>query len=112
MKIKTLIISATAGLFLTGFAFTAKADDSVIVQTGPGHTGEFLLFGFVIVVLVILALWILKNSRLLNDTVDLDEPDGSAWLNRHLNDFGDHQLDILINRNNASKKMTNEAHKS
>lgn len=61
-------------------------------------TGLIVLLTFCLLILVILTLWLLKNSYRLKETVENPGINGEVWLNRHIRDLENHQLDILIKR--------------
>jgi hypothetical protein len=65
-------------------------------QTDNNLPWEILIFGSVIVILLILAIWLLKNSNRLEGTIDHSETSCKTWLKNHLKDLDHHQLDILI----------------
>lgn len=65
-------------------------------QTDNNLPWEILIFGSVIVILLILAIWLLKSSNRLEGTIDHSETSCKTWLRNHLKDLDHHQLDILI----------------
>lgn len=65
-------------------------------QTDNNLPWEILIFGLVIVILLILAIWLLKNSTRLEDTITHSDTNCKTWLKNHLKDLDNHQLDILI----------------
>lgn len=71
-------------------------DSSPIIQQSidPGVA----LLCFLLLILVVLALWLLKSSGRLK-MMDQIEPDGPDWITKHLNDLETQQLDKLITRN-------------
>lgn len=65
-------------------------------QTDNNLPWEILIFGSVIVILLILAIWLLKSSTRLEDTINHSDTNSKTWLKIHLKDLDHHQLDILI----------------
>lgn len=65
-------------------------------HTGSNLPWEILIFGLIIVILLVLAIWLLKSSNRLEDTIDDSETNGKKWIKSHLKDLDHHQLDILI----------------
>ncbi|HEY9534529.1 MAG TPA: hypothetical protein VIQ77_08340 [Mucilaginibacter sp.] len=67
-------------------------------QTDDSSTGLIVVLVFGLVILVLLTLWLFKNSSRLAETEQNQETNGKIWLESHLKDLDDHQLDILIKR--------------
>lgn len=67
-------------------------------QMDDSSTGLIVVLVFGLVILVLLTLWLFKNSSRLAETEQNQETNGKIWLESHLKDLDDHQLDILIKR--------------
>lgn len=74
------------------------AQPAIAGQKEDSATDLVAVLAFGLLILVVLTLWLLKNSYRLKETVENSETNGEAWLNRHLRDLDTHQLDILIKR--------------
>ncbi len=94
----------SAILFSTFYSTHAAAADSAIILSAVNDVGEGTFLTLVILVLILLALWILKNSNLLNDTVNINESDGSEWLKKNMKDLEADELDRLIKLGKTRKQ--------
>jgi hypothetical protein len=74
----------------------AKVPESVVKETESHWSGINLLLAAAILILLLLALWLLKSSTRLENTVDNTETSGGNWLKNHLNELDINQLEILI----------------
>ncbi|CAN5276484.1 hypothetical protein BH09BAC6_BH09BAC6_31640 [soil metagenome] len=102
MKCKLFI--ASAGTYQLSTAFntaSAMTKDLPVAQNRDG-AGEIFLVS-IILILLLLALWILKNSYLLRENVNTKEIDGKEWLDNHIRDMEPDQLQTLINRCNKQQ---------
>jgi hypothetical protein len=85
-------------------AVSAMIPGQVIGQTANANqsenssTGLIVLLAFGLLILMVLTLWLLRNSYRLKQTIENTEANGKVWLNNHLKDLDTHQLDILIKR--------------
>jgi hypothetical protein len=83
----------------------AMAETPVIPQTEDSSWGVVLLLAGSLLILVLLVLWLLKNScRLKETTCDVDT-DGKNWLNRHLKDLDSQQVNLLIKRQHGMRNQ-------
>jgi len=107
MKFKQFYIFLSV-LILGGLhSKVAVANDSLVKQVSSGNeTLEVIILGIIILVLIVLALWIFKNSTLLNDNLNIDESVGREWIHKHMKDLEANQLEALINR--SSNQQQNE----
>jgi hypothetical protein len=70
-------------------------------ENGPGKTtidslGVVLIpFGFILILLG-LALWFSYSSSKLDKSIKGNELNGKEWLEEHLNDLNEEQLDFLV----------------
>jgi hypothetical protein len=105
MKTKIFTISTTAYLLLTTLnSADAMIKDSTIAQeSDPDGFGE-IFFVLMILILLLLALWILKNTYRLKDNVDCKALDSKDWLNNHIKDMEADQLATLINHGNTQQQ--------
>ena len=85
----------------------AMAQGNTIKATAGNSFGLGIFFVVYIPFLLLFALWILKNSNVLSDSVDTPELDGSEWLKTHIKDFDTKELDKLINRGNVQRREKN-----
>lgn len=83
----------------------AMAEAPVIHQTENSSWGVVLLLAGSLLILVLLALWLLKNSSRLKATTNDVDTDGKNWLNRHLKDLNSQQVNILIKRQRAVRNQ-------
>ncbi|GAB2977445.1 hypothetical protein GCM10027049_10710 [Mucilaginibacter puniceus] len=90
----------------------ARAETIVISQTEDSSWGVMLLLAGGLLILVLLALWLLKNSYRLKDTINDVDTDGKNWLNSHLKDLDSQQVNQLINRQQAMRKQVMSVGKS
>ena len=67
-------------------------------QPEDSSTGLFVVLALGLLMLMILTLWLLKNSNRLKETVESTETNEKVWLKNHLKDLDNHQLDILTKR--------------
>jgi hypothetical protein len=104
MKTK-ITISTSAYLLLTTLntAYAMTKDSTIAQDSDPDGLGE-IFFVLIILILLLLALWILKNSYRLKENVDSKELDGKDWLNSHIKDMEPDQLTTLINRGNTHQQ--------
>jgi|GEM_PF-1988070 hypothetical protein len=105
MKSKIFIITTGAYLLLTtlNIAYAMTKDSTIVQDPNPDGIGE-LFFVLIILILLLLALWILKNSYRLKENVDNKELDSKEWLNNHIKDMEPDQLATLINRSNTQQQ--------
>ena len=113
MKSKIFIITTGAYLLLTTLNTAyAMTKDSTIVQ-GPNSDGiGEMFFVLVILILLLFALWILKNSYRLKENVESEELDSKEWLNSHIKDMEPDQLATLIHRGNIYQTISHSAIKN
>lgn len=105
MKTKIFAISTTAYLLLTTLntAYAMTKDSTIAQESDPDGFGE-IFFVLIILILLLLALWILKNTYRLKENVDSKELDGKHWLKDHIKDMEPDQLTTLINRGHAQQQ--------
>jgi uncharacterized membrane protein len=105
MKSKLFIITTSAYLLLTTFntGYAMTKDLTIAHEPNPDGIGE-IFFVLIILILLLLALWILKNSYRLKENVDSKELDSKEWLNNHIKDMEPDQLETLINRGNTQQQ--------
>ena len=72
-------------------------------QADDSSTGLIVMLLFGLVILALLTVWLFKNSSRLAETEQNEETNGKTWLDSHLKDLDDHQLDILIKRHPLMK---------
>jgi cyanate permease len=101
MKTK-ITISTGVYLLLTilNTAYAMTKDSTIAQDSDPDGLGE-IFFVLTILILLLLALWILKNTYRLKENVDSKELDSKDWLNNHIKDMEPDQLTTLINRGNT-----------
>jgi len=106
MKTKIFAISTSAYLLLTTLnnAYAMTKDSTIAQESDPNGLGE-MFFVLIILILLLLALWILKNSYRLKENVDSKELDSKDWLNNHIKDMEPDQLATLINRGNTQQQV-------
>ncbi|HEY5327295.1 MAG TPA: hypothetical protein VIJ27_09870 [Mucilaginibacter sp.] len=85
----------------------AMAQGNAIKATTGNSFGWGIFFVVYIPILLLLALWILKNSNILSNTVDTPELDGNEWLNTHIKNLDTRELDKLINSGNVKRREKN-----
>jgi cytochrome c oxidase cbb3-type subunit 1 len=81
-----------------------KAHAEALPQFLPGYE-QFaygLLLALLLVLLVMLALWLYKSSRKLNELTDSPSQEGKDWLVSHLQDLNKEQLERLLKRGTSS----------
>lgn len=105
MKSKMLIIITSVYLPLTTLntAYAMTKDSTIVQESNSFGIGEFL-FVCIILILLLLVLWILKNSYRLKQNVESKKLDGKEWFNSHINDMEPDQLTSLINRSNRRQQ--------
>jgi hypothetical protein len=109
MNFKTCSLFS-AVLFYTFSSINAMAANPTIVQGPPNEVGLDIFFTLFILALLLLALWLIKNSALLNDNVNTNEPDGKEWLISHIKDLETEELEKLIKRGKAQKRDEHNDH--
>jgi hypothetical protein len=100
----------SAVLFCTFSSINAMAANTTIVQDPPNEVGLDIFFTLFILALLLLALWLIKNSALLNDQVNNNEPEGREWLIGHIKDMETEELEKLIKRGKAQKRDEHNGH--
>ena len=105
MKTKIFAISTSAYLLLTTLntAYAMTKDSTIAQESDPDGLGE-MFFVLIILILLLLALWILKNTYRLKENVDCKELDSKDWLNNHIKDMEPDQLATLINHGNTQQQ--------
>jgi len=105
MKSKIFIITTGAYLLLTTLntAYAMTKDSTIAQEPNSDGIGE-IFFVLVILILLLLALWILKNSYRLKENVDSEELDSKEWLNSHIKDMEPDQLATLIHRGDTQQQ--------
>lgn len=109
MNFKTLSLFS-AVLFCTFSCTNAMAANPTIVQGPANDVGLNIFFTLFILALLLLVLWLLKNSNRLNDYVNTNEPDGREWLISHIKDLETEELEKLIKRGKAQKRDEHNDH--
>ncbi|MFB9843788.1 hypothetical protein [Mucilaginibacter ginsenosidivorans] len=106
MKTKTFTIFTTAYLLFTTLnsAYAMTKDSTIAQESHPDGLGE-TFFVLIILILLLLALWILKNSYRLKENIESKELDSKDWLNNHIKDMEPDQLTTLINRGHAKQQQ-------
>ena len=104
---KRFIVSLIIVLIINLNLQEAMAQGNAIKTTEDNSLGLGIFFVVYIPILLLFALWILKNSNILNDSADTPELDGREWLNKHIKNFDAKELDKLINRGNVQRKAKN-----
>lgn len=106
MKYKLFLTAiSTSFLMVAGkSSYAAAANSATTPELNANSTGEEIFFTLVILILILLAFWLLKNSNLLSKTENTDEKTGRQWLDSHLKDLDAGQLQMLIKRGDAFKK--------
>ncbi|MCO5948615.1 hypothetical protein [Mucilaginibacter flavidus] len=92
-------------LFLSLTSGKIMAETSVISQTEDSSGGVAILLAGSILILVLLVLWLLKNSYRLKETINDVDTDGKKWLNNHLKDLDGQQVNILIKRQHTIRNQ-------
>ena len=94
-------------LLLLSIAMSGKAmaETSVVSQPEDSSWGLAILLAGSLVILVLLVLWLLKNSYRLKESNDNVDTDGKNWVNSHLKDLDSQQVNLLIKRQHAMHKQ-------
>jgi hypothetical protein len=81
------------------------AETTVLSQTEDSSWGATILLAASLLILVLLVLWLLKNSYRLKETINDVNIDGKNWLNIHLKDLDSQQINILIKRQQGMRRQ-------
>ena len=81
------------------------AETSVTPQPEDSSWGLAILLAGSSLLLVVLVLWLLKNSYRLKESTNDVDTDGKNWLNSHLKDLDSQQVNLLIKRQHAMHKQ-------
>jgi di/tricarboxylate transporter len=105
MKSKIVVFFSMVFLLAGINSSRAMINASAVVPiSNANETWVGIVLGLVILVLMLLVLWLIKNSNRLKDDVDSPESNTGEWLNKHVNDLESDQLEILISRVNKQQQ--------
>ncbi|MES2427076.1 MAG: hypothetical protein V4560_08880 [Bacteroidota bacterium] len=92
---KFISVILLLSLLMSGKVMAAIA---VLPETEDSSWGAAILLAGSLLILVLLVLWLLKNSYRLKETINDVDSDGKNWLNSHLKDLDSQQINLLIKR--------------
>lgn len=85
----------------------------VFAATGHIHNGNLwvnIIIYSVLLVMIVLAFFLIRGAKNLNESVPQDKKDGAEWINHKLYDFNSDQLEILIKEVNKLENDNQAKH--
>jgi hypothetical protein len=98
-----IIFLSVLPVLISGQVMAETADPIQTMDDSP--TAVIVMLAIGLLILLVLTLWLLKNSYHLKEIEEDTDTNGEVWLSNHLNDLNSHQLDLLIKRQSLTRKQ-------